>query len=277
MSLFAAVISKFYCQGCGESFMAKKSFHVHLKHSSSCSYTCKSSNNHVSIQDQIKQLEAVVHHSSTIDHIPQFQSSSQQTCKQEQLDKTEPVTFVCPYCAEHVDHYCYHKSNPRDEQLTCKNCGNSFSQGDVWHQADHVYSCDHCDKQFSQKKALNLHLKTHSSGQNQCSLCGKMFTRTSNLQRHMRIHSGDRPYSCEHCDKAFRSRSNLQQHLVTHSTVKPFKCEFCAKSFGRVNNLQRHLRIHTGDRPYKCTDCDKSFIQSSHLRKHSRTHVAEKS
>ena len=105
-----------------------------------------------------------------------------------------------------------------------------------------------------------------------CEHCEKTFTDPSNLQRHIRSqHMGARSHACPDCGKTFATSSGLKQHRHIHSSVKPFQCEVCLKAYTQFSNLCRHKRMHADCRQQiKCTDCGQAFSTITSLSKHKR-------
>ena len=80
------------------------------------------------------------------------------------------------------------------------------------------FCCTVCDKSFTKKAKMNIHLKTHMSIQlYQCQVCCKSFSRNSTLKQHMKVHTGERPYQCNVCCKSFSQNSHLQSHMKVHT------------------------------------------------------------
>lgn len=105
-----------------------------------------------------------------------------------------------------------------------------------------------------------------------CENCNKIFTDPSNLQRHIRSqHVGARCHTCTECGKTFATSSGLKQHQHIHSSIKPFQCEVCLKAYTQFSNLCRHKRMHADCRQQiKCKDCGQAFSTMTSLSKHKR-------
>ncbi|GMR37811.1 hypothetical protein PMAYCL1PPCAC_08006, partial [Pristionchus mayeri] len=71
------------------------------------------------------------------------------------------------------------------------------------------FKCNLCDKIFTWKRSLNLHMKSHLENEDE------------------RL-----PHECDECRKRFTSSSNLISHKKTHLSKdkrKKFECGVCGK------------------------------------------------
>ncbi|CAK8695456.1 unnamed protein product [Clavelina lepadiformis] len=171
-------------------------------------------------------------------------------------------------------------------------------------------ACDRCEKIFSNKEALDRHLKKKHADRSikkrhQCKLCDYSTDIVGSLRSHMLTHTGEKPFVCETCKKAFTLKGNLRRHERTHTGEKMFTCDQCGKkfnesthlrthirtvhekrldyvcsvcgaSFGQLGHLATHMVTHTGVRAYKCEDCGERFGRASALQRHRRTHTGER-
>ncbi|CAG2191289.1 PRDM16 [Mytilus edulis] len=135
------------------------------------------------------------------------------------------------------------------------------------------YRCDECPQSFQWKSNLLKHQAAHDAMKRySCENCNKIFTDPSNLQRHIRSqHVGARSHTCTECGKTFATSSGLKQHQHIHSSIKPFQCEVCLKAYTQFSNLCRHKRMHADCRQQiKCKDCGQAFSTMTSLSKHKR-------
>ncbi|RMY75092.1 hypothetical protein D0862_13996 [Hortaea werneckii] len=108
-----------------------------------------------------------------------------------------------------------------------------------------------CDKTFSQKTHLNIHLRAHTGSKPfpcRHPTCNQRFSQLGNLKTHERRHTGERPYQCRTCGKRFAQHGNERAHQIVHTDVKPFVCKLdrCSKRFTQRGNLKAHQnRFHT--------------------------------
>lgn len=119
-----------------------------------------------------------------------------------------------------------------------------------------------------------------------CDLCDKTFTQTGDLRKHRKsVHEGIRPYACQRCNKSFAYSNDLKKHQYTHTGERPYACDLCKSSFTQLTNLKNHKRvIHEGIRltkshatgsddnskPFQCDICGKSFKRASYCEKHKK-------
>jgi len=118
--------------------------------------------------------------------------------------------------------------------------------------------CPVCQKGFSSKSGLKLHLLIHEDKRPwRCGQCGNAFRQRVALQSHERLHTGEAPYVCcvPGCSQACKSPQALRSHvLLVHKLgisrprrpsrrpAGPFVCPDCHKSFCSAASHGRHLR-----------------------------------
>ena len=100
--------------------------------------------------------------------------------------------------------------------------------------------CPPCDIQFGDMSGLEEHLKTHRPFT--CDICEKRFSQKCNLVTHQRLHTGERPYACNHCEKRFTQKGNLDAHIKTHTKEKPYVCPSCGKRFSFKASMVSHAK-----------------------------------
>uniref|UniRef100_A0A3B4AX77 C2H2-type domain-containing protein n=1 Tax=Periophthalmus magnuspinnatus TaxID=409849 RepID=A0A3B4AX77_9GOBI len=179
-------------------------------------------------------------------------------------------------------HIRTHTSKP----FMCKIC--NFATAQLGDARNHVkrhlgmreYKCDICWA-FVMKKHLSTHmLGKHGVGQRkekfECELCERSFSEKWALNNHMKLHNGEKPYKCAwpSCHYAFLTLSAMKDHYRTH-TEKSYLCDLCGFAGGTRHALTKHRRQHT-ERPFKCKFCSFASTTQSHLSRHIRVHTGEK-
>ena len=142
-----------------------------------------------------------------------------------------------------------------------------------------IFSCKFCDLKFASNQLRNKHENLMHNKRFPCDQCNKVFSEKTRLMIHLRIHSGEKPFVCESCGMSFSQRDNLRLHKeFKHPSLgqqeKKFTCDICSASFLTKSNLSRHSMSHTDVKCYVCETCGKGFKDPGALKQHNFSHGA---
>lgn len=156
------------------------------------------------------------------------------------------------------------------------------------------FGCFVCDRKFTEKQTLRLHLVIHNTIEmKRCELCGEGFRMVDQFNDHMAWHeSTDAPEREE--DAAVASYATLaEKNSVEKDAIEKsvdaedeavamasragivdgrFKCEICERTLVDRKSLVLHIRLHTGKNLHRCTYCQRGFSKRSHLNRHVGSH-----
>ncbi|XP_077577669.1 zinc finger protein 576, tandem duplicate 1 [Stigmatopora nigra] len=145
--------------------------------------------------------------------------------------------------------------------------------------------CLECHIIFSDFKSKRRHLKlNHPAEYEECMLrnclftcyhCDRQFTNSAELLAHQKTHIERKPYKCPLCGQAFKKLSELTRHQKIHIGLNGYTCPDCGKTCKTMTLLKYHTRVHTGERPYVCKECGNRFRMSQALKKHMQSHLPE--
>ena len=150
------------------------------------------------------------------------------------------------------------------------------------HNKDYSEQCYICDKKFSLKKYLQVHMKTHDPKKINDGLNFLLEDKANNVSKNI-----DKLHPCFDCGKTFSTKFNLNKHMKQkhHDEAKKSKsetninsdntnkvlinCEHCPKKFVSFETLMEHLEnTKKNDTVLKCDICDKVFSKSYNLKVH---------
>ncbi|CAG9576204.1 unnamed protein product [Danaus chrysippus] len=204
-----------------------------------------------------------------------------------------------------------------DGTYSCHLCGKvcdsktSLKHHVIWHNSKTSlygarHQCDICNLQFTNKKRLELHTRSHFEDDNgpfKCHICGKGYLVEDYFKRHVKGHNFDHQshkkrierlrkdkVKCPICSRYYPDLVKLIRHLKrTHPESKMVKqdpdapapryysCKLCAKVFLDERRLQYHEEAHLRKPEfYKCKFCGKKTISLKNHRVHIKGHLTQK-
>lgn len=135
-----------------------------------------------------------------------------------------------------------HKCSDCDKSFVCRSSLNQHMK--LKHLVGDIYRChfEHCGRSFNTQPDLKRHLRTHTGDRPfKCPLCDKSFTCKSSLKVHVNNHNGKK-FECSFCDKKFNVESDRLRHESTHTGKKPWRCMKCEKLYSCRSALRYHIR-----------------------------------
>ena len=138
------------------------------------------------------------------------------------------------------------------------------------------FKCDLCDRIFSTKGSLKMHIKSvHDKIKDICcSDCDMKFLTNAHLQRHKSsVHDKIKNYECELCGYKCSNNSDLTKHIKqVHTKLKDFECELCDYKSSLKGSLKKHIKsIHTKLKDFECKECNYVCSHNSNLSLHIKS------
>jgi uncharacterized Zn-finger protein len=158
------------------------------------------------------------------------------------------------------------------------------------HLKSYKFSCSFkdCDKQYTTKAGLNLHvIRDHDeSSPFECDKCNRKFSCASFLKHHLQglscrqrsnkinIKTVEKTLACPHCPFKTAYQFSLKQHvnLIHLKKKKIWKCDQCQNvEFSSRNSLNNHLFTVHKLLHVRCSDCNQAFWSEAELENHRKT------
>nr|XP_034301960.1 zinc finger protein 271 [Crassostrea gigas]XP_034301961.1 zinc finger protein 271 [Crassostrea gigas] len=213
---------QFLCDDCGKSFQNKQSLLSHKRaHSGKKPHKCKFCDQHFSTSGIRKEHEKI------------------------HLNKR---SYMCDSCGVsfnqrsglYTHKLTHHNNNPAH---ICSECGKAFKHPN--------YLRSH----FVAKHLKHEDIASYGCRIYTCEICQKLFSDKSDLRSHMNKHTGEKPFKCAICNKGFSDKSNMRAHQRLHQDSRPHHCNVCGKGFLFNRDLKKHLNSHT---PQSTEEAEKS-------------------
>lgn len=153
--------------------------------------------------------------------------------------------------------------NEEEDESKATNTDQSFAVQNISIRATvNPFQCHLCEKSYSRKDKLKLHLKNKHNVQKIPRLEGA----ANQLQ-----------FICPTCEKVYKSQHNFDLHLTTEHDPLPFQCAICTESFSQRRSCRTHernclSRLIVGNGEYKCLACQQLQSTEEDLIFHLATH-----
>ncbi|XP_067879837.1 zinc finger and BTB domain-containing protein 38 [Heterodontus francisci] len=109
-----------------------------------------------------------------------------------------------------------------------------------------------------------------------CSTCGKEFSVLRNLRKHKQSHSAPVELSCRSCDKVFTLAKTLKKHEKTHSSQKLWPpLPQTPQQTAEAPKQAPHSAGRKGPGRHTCAHCSKTCKTAAALGRHQKRHLAE--
>ena len=90
-------------------------------------------------------------------------------------------------------------------------CGNNYM----------AYESEMCSTLIESQTQFIAHRNPHTTEKPYtCDDCNKQFSQKANLRQHKVIHTGEKAFECAECSKRFSQSSTLKIHQVIHTQAK---------------------------------------------------------
>ena len=143
------------------------------------------------------------------------------------------------------------------------------------------YSCQFCDKQYTSKQGIDIHIQAiHENIRFPCLQCDHIANSKKSLKSHTRAeHEGIR-FQCKECDYVGKKSDNLKEHMqAKHEGIK-YSCQKCDYKANTPRQLRRHNESQhvneqscekeqlTTQLKYSCQKCGHQASELSILNQH---------
>jgi len=214
--------------------------------------------------------------------------------------------WPCPACSHHFTtkkeltshkkelHPELYQEEVLEKEAKIKATVEARQRGEPW-ASSKPYPCLQCDKEYSTKDNLTIHMADiHTPDEEKpfpCKNCDKKFPSEKLLKMHQRQEgrkikgrpkgrpmTRSKPVYCDECNERHPNEKKLQDHIrIAHTGEKPFKCHYCEEHFHSGTLRSKHTtEVHNVIRGIRCKYCGETFESKTLKKEHETTaHVGE--
>lgn len=206
--------------------------------------------------------------------------------------KTEShCTVVCSECGKTFNNRHTLKMHEIGHylKLVCQDCGRVYKSQTTFKKhidlnicgqktraspANAKFTCDYCNKKYTQKVSLRVHIQFEHGNYtaHECKWCKKKFYAKSRLNAHIVKHTQEKKFQCNMCGGKFVTKESLLYHTRTHTGERPYKCDFCDSRFLSSSRKADHIKRHHSDVTFQCDICNVKYTTKEYLERHRKTH-----
>lgn len=276
----------FQCDACDKTFIYAKSYERHVESCQTVKTLVEEEYNEVTVERKCKKVALG---KSEYDPDEDLAESHGGPVFKFQHFSIEGELYYCrfPGCEYQEafktaggckNHQLRQHATEEEKRFSCKFCDLRFASNQLRNKHQNLlhnkrFPCDQCNKVFSEKTRLMIHLRIHSGEKPfVCESCGFSCSQRDNLRlhkefKHPNLGMQEKKFTCDICSASFLTKSNLSRHSISHSDLKSCVCETCGKAFKDPGALKQHIFSH-GAPDYPCDICGQRFTSPLYLNRH---------
>ena len=213
-------------------------------------------------EDETEDCESVTSScegSSGLEHSTKHQSVKRLSSKDGSLQpcaKKTKMVHQCQYCE------------------FCADAASKLKRHLYKHTGERPFSCDKCNRRFSQLSNARKHMLTHTKAEYMCFACSKKFSSQKFLENHVAAYHV-KQHVCDRCQAPYKTSKSLHQHIITKHIC--YKCCYCIHKFLSEEKLRTHsLAKHNKEQEvFVCGICSVKFPTCESLDRHFDDHELE--
>ena len=282
----------FQCEQCGKKLMTKSGYNRHLLEHDNPKEVFKCTRCNFAFRDKGGLAKHMKKHQiificSICEDVFTAKDNLHAHLNEKHSINAEENPYPCPLCRapnaylkQLNDHIFVEHKVPKEHQ--CQTCDKLFTTKAIltmhmMEQHEFDAEADSMSKNISISAALKLaEVQVHedefeAARKIKCRECGAMVKSQRVLEGHMR--QKHQPWThnlfCHLCPWSTYEKYKMKKHMEEKHEITTFYCDQCDYSTKRRAQLSKHKRtVHMNIKSAKCPDCEESFSCKGTLKKH---------